>query len=207
MHPLNPLRLGFAALLKLWFFRLYMTLEVRGHPRELFLKYPRLILISSHTSHLDGTAIMAAIPLPLWKTLRIGIAKDYFFTTFWKSLFSRHCLGAFPIDRKEDKRGSIRLAVELLEKEPAIWMLMFPEGSRSRDGEMKPFKPGVSIFSLATGVPILFVYVESRGLWPVGQKFARRGEVTVHFGCVREPAEIDVIEQGYREWVRSLSSR
>ena len=206
MKTLAPLRLGFAALLKLWFFRLYMTLEVSGDPHALFARHPKLILISSHSSHLDGTAIMAAIPLQLWKTLRIGIAKDYFFTTFWKSLFSRYCLGAFPIDRKEDKRGSIRLAIELLERERAIWMLMFPEGSRSRDGVMKPFKSGVSIFSLAASVPILFVYVESRGLWPVGQKFARRGGVAVHFGPVHAPAEIEVIEREYREWVRSLSA-
>src|SRR5436190_101812 len=80
--------------------------------------------------------------------LYFAAAKDYFFNGFWMTFFSQHCIGAIPLDRKENKREAIRLCVSLLTNLSRIWLVMFPEGTRSATGHVREFKRGVSLISL-----------------------------------------------------------
>jgi len=79
-------------------FRMYIRLKVIGDFMEVFKKHPKLLLISNHASHLDATSIAAAVPFKIWQHLFITAAKDYFFSNPVFTFFSKHCLGAIPID-------------------------------------------------------------------------------------------------------------
>ena len=92
-----------------WFFRFYIRLTVIGDFEEIHKNYPKLIIISNHASHLDATSIAAAIPFKYWLDLYIAAAKDYFFSNQLFTFFSKHCLGAIPIDRKEKKGEALDL--------------------------------------------------------------------------------------------------
>lgn len=188
-------------------FRFYIRLKVKGEDlHAVYKKHPRLLLISNHASHLDATSIAAAIPRKYWLSLYIAAAKDYFFTNPLFTFFSQHCLGAIPIDRKDRKGEAINLILKLLTDLPAIWLILFPEGTRSKDGKINDFKRGVSIFSERTQTPILFLYIEGNAeLWPKGQFFAKPGKLTIHVGPVHPPASIDIVYAAYKTWVRAIN--
>jgi 1-acyl-sn-glycerol-3-phosphate acyltransferase len=187
-------------------FKFYIRLKVTGNSyHEVFAKYPRLIIISNHASHLDATSIAASIPKRYWLDVYIAAAKDYFFTNPFFTFFSQHCLGAIPIDRKDRKGEAINLILNLLNHLPRIWLIIFPEGTRSKDGKIQPFKRGVSIFSERTQTPILFLYIDGNTrLWPKGARFAKPGVLTIHVGPVHQPAPIEEVYQAYKTWVITI---
>ena len=194
-----------ANFLKLVFFRFYIRLKVVGDFGDVYKKHPRLIVISNHASHLDAISIAAAIPFRYWLSLYIAAAKDYFFANYWMSFFSKHCIGAIPIDRKERKGESVRLCLDLLKRLHRIWMVIFPEGTRTQTGKIGRFKKGISMFSERTNTPILFLFLEGAyDLWPKGAGFAHPGKLIVHVGPVHPPAAIDQIYDSYKKWIESI---
>ena len=145
-----------------WFFRVlwafflkltftfYIRLKVKGNFKQLYKDHPRLLIISNHASHVDAVSIAAGIPFKYWLDLYISAAKDYWFSNSFFTFFSSHCLGAIPIDRKDKKGEAVKLCTSLLSKLDRIWMILFPEGTRSKDGLIHDFKRGVSLFAETT---------------------------------------------------------
>lgn len=191
-----------------WFFRFYIRLTVIGDFEEIHKNYPKLIIISNHASHLDATSIAAAIPFKYWLDVYIAAAKDYFFSNQLFTFFSKHCLGAIPIDRKEKKGEALDLCINLLTNLENIWLIIFPEGTRSPDGFIQEFKRGVSVFSERTLTPLLFIYIDgSSRLWPRGRPFAKSGKLTLHVGPVHPPGPIELIYEHYRDWVMTINPK
>ena len=200
------IRAIWSVILKLWFFRFYIRLKVVGDFHEIRRNYPKLIVISNHASHLDAVAIAAAIPFRYWLDLYIAAAKDYFFSNALFTFFSKHCLGAIPIDRKDKTGEAVDLCVTLLNGLDAIWLIIFPEGTRSKDGYIQEFRRGVSLFSEKTTTPLLFLYLDGNTeLWPKGRLFAKPGVLTLHIGPVHPPSPIELISEHYREWVERIN--
>lgn len=193
-------------ILKNWFFTFYLRLDVKGNSFEdIYKNYKKLIVISNHTSHLDATSIAAAIPRRYWLDVYIAAAKDYFFSNPLFTFFSQHCLGAIPIDRKDRKGESIGLILNLLSNLDRMWLIIFPEGTRSPDGKIQHFKKGISVFAERTQTPILFLYIQGNSkLWPKGQFFAKPGRITVHVGPVQPPSPIEEVYQNYINWVKTI---
>jgi 1-acyl-sn-glycerol-3-phosphate acyltransferase len=155
---------------------------------------------------LDAISIATAIPAPYWRDLFIAAAKDYFFTNPLFTFFSQHCLGAIPIDRKDRKGEAINLILTLLGSLPRIWLILFPEGTRSKDGKVHDFKRGVSVFAEKTNTPILFLFIEGNSrLWPKGAIFAKPGRLVVHVGPVHPPAPVDQVFRAYRNWAITIA--
>ncbi len=199
-------RVLWAIFLKGLAFRFYIRLQVKGDFQAVRKNYPRLILISNHASHLDAVSIAASVPFRYWKDLYISAAKDYWFANPLFTFFSKHCLGAIPIDRKDRTGEAIRLCTTLLNNLSNIWMILFPEGTRSKDGFIQPFKRGVSLFAERTETPILFLYLDgNNALWPKGRLLPLPGRLVVHVGPVHEPAPVEVIYAAYRKWVTEIN--
>jgi 1-acyl-sn-glycerol-3-phosphate acyltransferase len=98
-------------------------------------------------------------------------------------------LHAFPVSTDETDTKAIRAVVRLLDASEAV--LIFPEGGRSLDGRLQPFKPGAFRLALARNVPILPVTIAGAWkAWPPHQRFPRPGRVTVTFHPPIDPKEI-----------------
>ncbi len=190
--------------LKVLAFKVFIRLKVVGDFKNIYKEHPRLIIISNHTSHLDAVSIAAAIPFKYWVHLYITAAKDYWFRNPVFSFFSKHCLGAIPIDRKDKSGEAVKLCMSLLKGLDRIWLIMFPEGTRSYDGTLNPFKKGVSIFSKNTDTPILFLFIEGGAkLMPKGSA-PKPGSLKIHIGPVQPPAEIEEIQANYEKWIKTI---
>ncbi len=200
------IRFLWSLILKNWFYTFYIRLEVKGGSfSELYREHKKLIIISNHASHLDATSIAASIPRSHWMDLYMAAAKDYFFSNPLFTFFSQHCLGAIPIDRKDRKGEAVQLIISLLTQLDRMWLIIFPEGTRSRDGKIQEFKRGISIFAEKTKTPILFLYIDGNlRLWPKGAIFAKPGKLTVHIGPIQQPTNINEVYKNYLTWVRTI---
>ncbi|MEQ1723059.1 MAG: lysophospholipid acyltransferase family protein [Pseudobdellovibrio sp.] len=201
-------RFIWSLILKNWFYTFYIRLEVKGGDfQELYGKHKKLIIISNHASHLDATSIAASIPRGHWLDLYMAAAKDYFFSNWLFTFFSQHCLGAIPIDRKDKKGEAVQLIIALLSQLDRMWLIIFPEGTRTKDGKIQEFKRGISIFAEKTNTPILFLYIDGNSrLWPKGAIFAKPGKLTIHIGPVQQPSSIGEIYKNYLTWVKTIDS-
>ena len=115
---------------------------------------PPFVLIANHASHLD--ALVLAAPLPWRQRDRIFpiAAGDVFFQTPLISTFSALMLNALPMWRKNCGPHAMKELRRRLLDEPCSYIL-FPEGARSRDGKMLPFKPGLGMLVAETSVPVV----------------------------------------------------
>jgi 1-acyl-sn-glycerol-3-phosphate acyltransferase len=87
---------------------------------------------------------------------------------------------AFPIQEGEIDSPAVRRALRVLrEGEPLV---IFPEGGRSPDGRLQPFRPGAFRLALATGAPVVPVtIVGAFDAWPPQRRFPRPGRITITY--------------------------
>jgi len=141
-----------------------------------------VLIAPTHASHLDFSTLRLALGSAHRRRLAPAVAADYFATSRPRWFFAAW-LGAFPFERRRRGATDSFLAAEgLLD---AGWsVLVFPEGTRSRDGSIGPFKPGIGLLAERTARPVLPVRID--GTWrvlPPGRVLPRRGRVTVRFGA------------------------
>jgi 1-acyl-sn-glycerol-3-phosphate acyltransferase len=135
------------------------------------------VFMPNHESFLDGPLVMTLIPGVARVILKKSILKIPIVGT--AMLF----VGFVPVDRKgaQGGRKSIARAVRLM-KTKGYSFLIFPEGTRSLDGRIGPFRRGGFFLALQSGAPIVPVTIRGTGaLMPKKQWYARRGTVRVVF--------------------------
>jgi 1-acyl-sn-glycerol-3-phosphate acyltransferase len=135
------------------------------------------IFMPNHLSFIDGPLVMTLIPgaarvILKQSVLRIPVVG-----------MGMRFVGFVPVDRKGTEGGkkSVARAAALM-RERGYSFLVFPEGTRSRDGRPLPFRRGGFFLALESGAPIVPVTIRGTfELMPKGQWFARRGTVGVAF--------------------------
>jgi 1-acyl-sn-glycerol-3-phosphate acyltransferase len=101
-------------------------------------------------------------------------------------------LRAFPVDIDGADARATREAVRILEAGEAV--MIFPEGGRSLDGRLQPFKLGAFRMACSRGVPVLPVtIVGGHASWPPGRAFPRPGHLTfVYHPLIKPPGGEDL---------------
>lgn len=145
------------------------------------------VLIANHSSHLDAPLIVGALPRKLSRYLATGAAADYFFDVWWRRGLTRLFFNAFPIQRtgrdKKKRRSRLRQdpsvsAASLLQR--GFPVLVFPEGTRSKDGTVAKFKPGAARLAAACDVPIVpLALIGANIAHPRGSHWPRPGRLPV----------------------------
>lgn len=135
------------------------------------------ILVANHTSWYD---VLALVSIP---GTSLFVAKKELARV---PIFGRAIggCGHIFIDRQDRNAAveSLAVARELLEKEsPTI--IMFPEGTRSKTGELQAFKKGAFVLAIQTGVDIVpAAIIGSRDVMNKGSLKFSPGTITVRFG-------------------------
>jgi len=152
-----------------------VRVEVQG--REQIDRKRTYIFMSNHLSFLDGPLLFLVIP----KAVRIILKKEIFRIPVVG--LGMGYVGFVPVDRKGIKSGrrSIERAASLI-REKGYSFLIFPEGTRSRDGCLQPFRRGGFYLTRLAGIPIVPITISGTyELMPRGQAWVRRGKVKVVF--------------------------
>ncbi len=168
-----------------WIFDLLFRIQVRG--RQNLPPHGPFIIAANHCSHLDSPSIILSLGSRR-ERLYVAGARDYFFNRPIKGWFFREFINAVPFDRTEQIIRGMRLCRRLLDTGNSL--LIFPEGTRSMDGKLQPFKVGLGLLAAQTGVPIVPAYIDGTyRVLPKGSCFPRPHRVSVTFGPAIHPTD------------------
>ncbi|HTT71931.1 MAG TPA: AMP-binding protein, partial [Anaeromyxobacteraceae bacterium] len=156
---------------------LYPT-KVRGQayiPRDR-----NFLVVANHASHLDMGLVKVALGEQGEKLAALAAA-DYFFDTPLKRAYFENFTNLIPMERSGSVRKSLRAAVLALRQ--GLHLLIFPEGTRTRDGRMAEFKPTAGYLALHCGVDVLPVYIHgTHEALPPGRLWPKSTELEVVIG-------------------------
>ena len=153
---------------------------------------PPVIFVANHSSHLDTPTILRAIPRRWRNRTAVAAAADYFYEKRWTANGVALLFNTVPLGRNGGglNSGATDHVDRLLGER---WnLLMFPEGTRSRDGRIGKVRSGAAVIAARNGVDIVPIYVSgTHEAMPPGQNwprrksariFSRRHKVEVRFG-------------------------
>lgn len=162
--------------------KLWLRFDVVG--REHLPEKLPFILISNHGSHLDVISLMLAIPSKLRDRVFPLAAADHFFEDTKSATFTAMAINALPLSRKSKHKAQAEID-ELRQRLLAgdTGLVLFPEGTRSRTGEMAPFKLGIGMLVAGTDIPVVPCYIDgAHAAFPAGRKLPKRCQVRLFIG-------------------------
>ena len=163
-------------------YRNYFSLKCYG--LEYIPQGKPYIIMPNHTSHLDTLTVITALGTKAYRLWTLA-ARDYWFATRFRGWFARTCLNVLPIEREgnfTEFLQDLRAANEVMARHNGL--LIYPEGTRSLDGNLQPFKPGVlSLLIYGPNVPVIPTYIEGTyHALPKGQNLPKKHPVRIIFG-------------------------
>ena len=131
------------------------------------------ILVSNHQSNFDIFALLGYLPIQFRWTAKA----ELFRIPFLGWAMTR--IGYIPIERDSPKKAyrSMLRAAEKVQK--GLSVMIFPEGTRSPDGNLQRFKKGVFFIALKSQAPILPIAIRGTG------KIMQKGDWRTHPGKVQ----------------------
>ncbi|MEM1223147.1 MAG: HAD-IB family phosphatase [Verrucomicrobiota bacterium] len=109
------------------------------------------ILIANHCSYLDHYVIGTALPRHIARYGHFVAKKEHFNSPMGR--FIHRLLYAFPIDRSHFSHGDAKLCVRIIRKGGIL--IIYPEGTRSLDGQMHEFRKGFLAIQRLTKAPVV----------------------------------------------------
>ena len=158
-----------------------IKIEVRG--LEHLDPSRSYIFLSNHVSNLDPPVLVPSIP----GRCSVLVKKEVFRIPVLGT--AMRMADMVPVDRhnREAAIDSVRAAVEVMQRR--VHMVIFVEGTRSRDGRLLPFKKGPFHLALEVGVPVVPVtLLGTYECWPKGSFASHAGTSTVVFHPPIEPS-------------------
>lgn len=176
------LRAAAVGILRIWF-RLYHRLEIHG--RENLPLGKSFVLVANHQSHLDALCLSAAVPLRHLHRVFPAAAADYFFRGIARSAFASVVINALPFDRAKKGAESLSLCRHLLDT-PGNILVLFPEGTRSTDGNLGRFRSGIGRLVEGTAFPVVPCYLDGAyRAYPKGAAWPKPRKLSLHIGSPR----------------------
>jgi 1-acyl-sn-glycerol-3-phosphate acyltransferase len=136
------------------------------------------VFVSNHLSYMDTPLVLALIPVEF----RFMAKKSLFRVPFIGYHLKR--AGHIPVDR-ENARAALRSMSDAAQivRERGISVLVFPEGGRVPEGQMRDFKDGAAYIAIKAGVPVVPVgIVGTREILPMGGLCVRGGPAELRIG-------------------------
>jgi 1-acyl-sn-glycerol-3-phosphate acyltransferase len=146
------------------------------------------VLVANHSSHLDAVCLLAGLPLRRLHRAFPAAAADYFFKSVPRTWIATIIVNALPFARQTQVRHSLAICRELLANAGNV-LIIFPEGTRSKTGEIQDFKPGIGALVAGRDVLVLPCYLDGAfRAWPKGKRIPRPRKVRLIIGAPRNYA-------------------
>jgi len=160
-----------------------LVYRVRYSGRQNIPAEGGVLVVSNHQSHLDPPLVGIGVPRRLNYLARQTLFR---FAPFRWLIDS---VDAIPIDRDGIGLGGIKESLRRLKRGEMV--LIFPEGTRTKTGEIGVFRPGFTALAARSGAVILPVAIDGAfQAWPRWRPWPGLGTIRAHFGAPIGPAEI-----------------
>jgi long-chain acyl-CoA synthetase len=154
-----------------------------------------VLIISNHVTAYDGALVLYALPAKLRRRVAIAMSAETLMAfrkgrdlgnslrnffgppAYWLvvALFN-----VFPLPRLRGFRRSFAHAGEAMDRGDSV--IIFPEGTRSRDGLMHSFRPGTGMLAEESGVPVVPVALIGLHEMRAAKRWVRTGKLEIHVG-------------------------
>jgi 1-acyl-sn-glycerol-3-phosphate acyltransferase len=189
-----------------------LVLRVRVSGRNKLVPGPQ-ILASNHVSNFDPLLVGFAARREVH-----FLAKDSLFAASRFFAWLIHTYNAWPVRREGGDPAAMKRCSWLLGRRQT--MVLFPEGTRSRTGEVNHFKPGIGMLAINNRVPVVPVYLGgvSRSIisYMVDRDFVKRGYrrkpmhnegIRIAFADPVYPSNYTPDRQGYEDMAQEVENR
>ncbi len=144
-------------------FKLFYRLEIFGTKN---FGIGHAIIAANHASYLDPPLVAISSPDEI-----VFLARESLFKSFFLGKLIR-ALNSYPVSGGTTDVRIFKMILQLLHQGKKV--LIFPEGSRSLDGEIQPLKEGIGFLTLKSGAPIIPTYVHgTHKIWGRNRKLPR----------------------------------
>jgi 1-acyl-sn-glycerol-3-phosphate acyltransferase len=186
------------------YLRLVHLLRIE-HPENL-PRAPSFVMVANHASHYDALVLGAALPLA-WRDYVFPIAAgDVFFERRGLATLVTTLINALPVWRRRPGKQEVTTLRDRLQAGQCIYIL-FPEGARTRDGAMLPFKPGVGMMVAGTTVPVVPCYLGGTfEVFPANRVLPRLMPITLRIGKPLVFAETPDTAEGWRVIAKDIEA-
>lgn len=141
------------------------------------------IFAANHTSNVDPLAFIPNIP----RRVAILVKKELFRVPILSKAMRMANFVAVDRMDKEAAAASVDVAVQFLKCGQSF--AVYPEGTRSPDGRLRPFKKGTIVMAMEADAPVVPVSIAgAEKLMPKGGWTLRGGEVIIRFGLPVDPS-------------------
>ena len=166
--------------------RTYCRFEIIGN--EHVRSNRSFVLVANHSSHLDTVCLLAALRLRQLHRAFPAAAADYFFKSVPRTWIATVVVNALPFARQTHVRQSLAICGELLANAGNV-LIIFPEGTRSQNGEIQEFKSGIGALVAGRDIPVLPCFLDGAWrAWPKGKRLPRPRKVRLIIGAPRNYA-------------------
>lgn len=178
-----------------WLIPAGVRLEVRG--ADLVDRSTSYVVTSNHLSNIDVMVCFLALPVPI----RYLAKRELFRVPILAQ--AMRAIGIVEVDRQHSRSVSIldsvnRQSQTVIDRGHSL--IIYPEGTRSRDGELKPFKKGAFTMAINAGMPVLPVTLYgTREVWRPQTPWIHRGTVIV---IIDPPIATDGMDRSHADKLR-----
>ncbi len=168
-----------------WMCRVFCMLmfRVRSYGRGNIPRTGPFVLISNHQSYLDP--MLCGIPLK--RRVSFLARESLFHNWFFGWMISS--VGTIPVRLGEADISAMRKAIDILKQGRGV--CLFPEGTRSRDGKITPFKPGFGLLCRRGGAAVVPVVIDGAfECWPRHKKLFSHGPIVISYGKAIPPGQV-----------------
>jgi len=156
-----------------------------------------LLIVGNHNTYFD----------PFWIAVRINRRLRFM---AWDKIFQYpvigrlfRWLGAFPVSLENPESSALKASLRILREGGAL--MIFPEGGRSPDGNLMPFKEGAAHLALKLVVPILPVVVHGgERVWGPKMRLPMPRKVRVEYLPPLQPEQFTKSVAGLTQQIRSI---
>ncbi len=163
------------------FCKLFFRIHIYG--RENVPDEGAVVLVGNHQSYLDPVFCGIYLKRPLYFLARDSLWKNRFFGRMISSV------NTIPV--KQDK-GDLSAMRKVISKLKEGWgVCLFPEGTRTSDGKIMPFKPGFGLLCRRGGAAVVPVVIDGAfECWPRHKKIFSPGSIEVCYGKAKPAGEV-----------------
>jgi 1-acyl-sn-glycerol-3-phosphate acyltransferase len=177
---------------------LYTRRRAAGREMLANIKGP-VILAANHASHIDTPVILASLPRKLRRRTAVAAAADYFYRNKLVASLVSLIFNAVPIDRRG--AGLSKQASRHLDRllDQGWSLLVYPEGTRSRNGGPGRVRRGAAVLASRHRVPVVPIRISGTAkamppgrFWPKrlhGKLMSKRHRVEISFGAPIQPSK------------------
>ncbi|MCK6511871.1 AMP-binding protein [Myxococcota bacterium] len=152
------------------------------------------LIAANHASHLDTGLVRTALGSYGDQLVTLG-AQDYFFKDDLRRFYFENFTNVVPVDRKGGFDKSLEAARNVLREGKTL--LIFPEGTRSKDGSIAAFKPGIGYLAQEFDLDILPIYLSGTyQSMPKGRAVPTKRKLRAYIGAPLDIEQLKALVQG-----------